>query len=303
MAKSVCGYCGKILIADLSEKTFKTFEPEESLYIKYLGGSGVGARLLFDMRGPETDPLGPDNVIIWMTGPFTATRIPMSGRHEIISKSPLTGIYAEGDVGGRFGLTIKKTGWDGLVVKGAAEEPVNILIIDDEISFESAVNLWGRDTFYVDGHMKERFGRYCETSSIGPAGEKRLLISCVAHDGKNARMAGRCGLGAVMGSKNLKCVAVRGKREIELADPASLAEKQKIVVPVMLEKMKGMTLLGTAGGAAAAEKMGDMPIKNWSRGDWPSAENISGQKLAETIFKKNYYCGACSVWAAAATLR
>lgn len=289
------GYWGKILLADLSDKTFTTFEPEESLYRQFIGGSGAGARLLFDMTGPDTDPLGPDNVLIWMTGPFTSTKIPMSGRHQIVSKSPLTGIYGEGDVGGRFGQALKNAGWDGIIIKGAADEPTNILIIDDEISFEPASELWGSDTFRVDEHMKERFGKSCETSCIGPSGEKQLLISCIVHDGENARMVGRCGLGAVMGSKKLKCVAVRGNKAIEIADPAALMTKQRELVPAMVEKMKGMKLLGTAGGVAAAEKMGDMPVRNWSRGDWPAAEKISGQILADTILRKNYYCGSCPV--------
>lgn len=289
------GYWGKILLVDLSKKSFETYEPEESLYSRYLGGSGIGARLLFDMTGPETDPLGPDNVLIWMTGPFTATKIPMSGRHEIVSKSPLTGIYGEGDVGGRFGTALKKSGWDGIIVKGSSDDPVNLLIIDDEISLEPAYALWGRDAFYADECMKGRFGRSCETSCIGQSGEKMLRISCIVHDGENARMAGRCGLGAVMGSKKLKCVAVRGNKDIELAAPDMLMAKQKELVPLMLEKMKGMKLLGTAGGAAAAEKMGDMPVKNWSRGNWPEAEKISGQLLADTILRKNYYCGACPI--------
>lgn len=295
MDEKLYGYCGKILIADLSEKKFTTFEPDISLYRQYIGGSGLGARLLFDMTGPETDPLGPENVLIWMTGPFTATKIPMSGRHEIVSKSPLTGIYGEGDVGGRFGLTLKKAGWDGIIVKGAAGEPLNILIMDDEVSFESARELWGCDTFRVDEHMKGRFGAGCETSCIGPSGEKQLPISCIVHDGENARMVGRCGLGAVMGSKKLKCVAVRGKKEVEIANPDALLARQKELVPLMMEKMKGMNLLGTAGGVAAAEKMGDMPVRNWSRGDWPAAEKISGQRLADTILRKRYYCGSCPI--------
>lgn len=289
------GYWGKILLVDLSEKSIEAWQPEESLLVRYLGGSGIGARLLFDLTGPATDPLGPENVLIWMTGPFTATNIPMSGRHQIVSKSPLTGIYGEGDAGGRFGTALKKSGWDGIIVKGVSESPVNLLIIDDEIKLEPADALWGRDAFHVDEHMKERFGRSCETSCIGPSGEKMLPISCIVHDGENARMVGRCGLGAVMGSKRLKCVAVRGNKETELASPDMLLAKQKEVVPAMVEKMKGMKLLGTAGGAASAEKMGDMPVKNWSRGDWPAAEKISGQLLADTILRKNYYCGACPV--------
>ena len=189
------GYHGKILIADLSRGTFEAWEPDESLYRNYIGGSGFGARLLFDMSGPKTDPLGPDNVLIWMTGPFTATKVPMSGRHQIISKSPLTGIFGEGDVGGRFGTALKKTGWDGVIVKGISEEPVNLLIIDDKICLEPAGELWGRDTFYVDKRMKERFGKTCETSCIGEAGERLLPISGIAHDGEGVGRPAAAGAG------------------------------------------------------------------------------------------------------------
>lgn len=288
-------YWQKILCIDLSEGRISVLEPDISLFADYIGGSGVGARLLFDMTGPETDPLGPDNPLIWMTGPFTATRIPTSGRHEIVSKSPLTGIYGEGDAGGRFGIALKKSGFDGIVVTGQSKTPVNILLIDGEASIEPAHDLWGKDAFYVDGYIKERFGKNCETSCIGPAGEKLVPISCIVHDGENARMVGRCGLGAVMGSKRLKCLAVVGGKTPEISDADGLMQLQKKIVPQMVEKMKGMNLLGTAGGAAAAEKMGDMPIQNWRRGDWPQAEKISGQQMAETILKKNYYCGSCPI--------
>ncbi|MDD4160710.1 MAG: aldehyde ferredoxin oxidoreductase family protein, partial [Synergistaceae bacterium] len=289
------GYWDRIIAVDLSDRTIKTISPDEKLYRHYIGGSGIGARLLFDMTGPETDPLGPDNPIIWMTGPFTGTKVPTSGRHEITSKSPLTGIFGESDAGGRFGTALKRSGLDGLIVKGISSEPVMIVIRDGNVAIESAREIWGKDTFYADRYMKDRFGSSCETSCIGEAGEKLVPISAIGHDGENARMSGRCGFGAVMGSKKLKAVAVLGSRDIEISDPARMAAQQKKMLPLIVEKTKGMHLLGTAGGTAAAEKMGDMPVQNWRRGNWPEAEKISGQMMADTILKKNYYCASCPI--------
>ena len=134
--------------------------------------------------------------------------------------------------------------------------------------------------------MKERSGPSCEVSCIGVAGERMVPISAIGHDGENARMSGRCGFGAVMGSKKLKAVAAVGNMETEVADPARLMAQQRKMVPQLVEKMKGMHLLGTAGGTAAAEKMGDLPVQNWRRGNWPDAEKISGQVMADIYQEK-----------------
>ena len=289
------GYWGRILSIDLSDSTITEITPDEKLYRDYLGGSGIGARLLFDITGPDTDPLGSDNPIIWMTGPFTGTKVPTSGRHQITSRSPLTGIFGESDAGGRFGTTLKRSGWDGLIVRGMSDTPVIIVIKDDKVAIEPAGDLWGKDTFHTDEQMKERFGPSCETSCIGAAGERLVPISCIGHDGANARMSGRCGFGAVMGSKKLKAVAVIGNREPEIADPERLMAQQKKMVPIIVEKTKGIHMLGTAGGTAAAEKMGDLPVQNWRRGNWPDAEKITGQVMADTILTKNYYCASCPI--------
>ena len=289
------GCWGKILTIDLSVGNVSTLALPEKLYREYIGGSGIGARLLYDMTGPETDPLGPDNPIIWMAGPFTGTKVPTSGRHQITSRSPLTGIFGESDAGGRFGTAIKRAGWDGLIVRGISDVPVIIIIMDEEVSIEPAGSLWGKDTFYTDHFIKQRFGPTCETSCIGEAGEKLVPISAIGHDGENARMSGRCGFGAVMGSKKLKAVVAMGSKETEIADPARLMAQQKKMLPQLVEKMKGIHLLGTAGGTAAAEKMGDLPVRNWKTGNWPDAEKITGQVMADTILKKNYYCGSCPI--------
>ena len=289
------GCWGKIISVDLSDRSVRTIAPPERLYREYIGASGIGARLLYDMTGPETEPLGPDNPIIWMTGPFTGTRVPTSGRHQITSRSPLTGIFGESDAGGRFGTALKKSGWDGLIVRGISDVPVMIIIRDEDVRIEPAGDLWGKDTFYTDQYIKQHFGPSCETSCIGQAGEKLVPISAIGHDGENARMSGRCGFGAVMGAKKLKAVVASGSRDTEIADPVRLMVQQKKMLPQLVEKMKGIHLLGTAGGTAAAEKMGDLPVQNWRRGNWPDAEKITGQVMADTILKKNYYCGSCPI--------
>lgn len=289
------GYWGKILFIDLDDGRIREFVPKAELYRKYLGASGIGARILYDMTGPDTDPLGPDNPIIWMTGPFTGTKVPTSGRHQITSLSPLTGIFGESDAGGRFGTALKRAGYDGLIVRGISQSPTVIVIKDGAAALESADDLWGRDTFFVDSYMKQKHGPSCEVSCIGAAGERLVPISCVGHDGENARMSGRCGFGAVMGSKKLKAVVVTGEKETEISDPTRFMTQQKKMIPQLVGRMKGLNLLGTAGGTAAAEKMGDLPVQNWRRGNWPDAEKITGQVMADTILKKSYYCASCPI--------
>jgi len=289
------GHRGRILEVDLASGRFKDMEVGEDIYRKYLGGSGLGSYLLSELTGSDTDPLGPDNVLIYMTGPFAGTKVPTSGRHQILSKSPLTGIFGEGDVGGSWGSTLKKAGYDGVVVKGASAKPVGIYIDEDKVEIFPAEELWGLDSFATDGKLKEKYGKETSVSCIGPSGEKKILSSCIVHDGSNARVVGRCGLGAVMGSKNLKAVAVKGGMEVALHDAEKFAELQKRVLPMLVEGTKGMKAFGTAGGVGGANQVGDLPVKNWSRGDWEEAAQISGQKMAETMLKGSYFCTSCPI--------
>jgi len=293
--KQIKGYRGRILEVDLTSGKWKDLHLDESLYHKYLGGSGMGSYLLKELTGPGTDPLGPENVLIYMTGPFAGTKVPTSGRHQIISKSPLTGIYGEGDVGGTWGSTLKKAGYDGIVVKGMSETPVGIYIDEEKVEIFNAEELWGLDSFDTDEKLKEKYGKDTSVSCIGQSGEKKILSACIVHDGKNARVVGRCGLGAVMGSKNLKAVAVKGGNEVSIHDTGKFVEIQKRVVPMLVQGTKGMKAFGTAGGVSAANLVGDLPVKNWRRGDWEESALISGQKMAETILKRAYFCTSCPI--------
>ena len=289
------GYWKKILEINLSAGKISTLVPEEALYSDYLGGSGIAAKLLYDLTDEKTDPLGEENPLIYMTGPFTGTRVPTSGRHQITAKSPLTGIFGEGDAGGAWGAMLKKAGWDGIIITGKAQSPVYIVIENEHVRIEDAQKLWGRSTFDTEDAIRELHGKKTEVSCIGPAGERLTPVASIAQGGEDARMVGRCGLGAVMGSKKLKAIAVIGDKNVPIADPERFDRQQKAILPQIVENTKAMNLLGTAGGTVGAEKSGDLPIQNWRRGGWSEVEQIGGQRMADTILKKNYYCSSCPI--------
>lgn len=289
------GYTGKLLNINLTTETVEVEILEEDLLRKYLGGSGLGTKILYDRTDEKTNPLGPENVLIYMTGPFTGTKVPVSGRHQILARSPLTGIFGEGDVGGRWGFHLKSAGYDGILLTGKAKEAKYVYIDHEEVKLLDAGELWGLDTYETDKKVKEKHGKDCVTSCIGPAGEKQVLLSSIMHDGKDARAVGRCGLGAVMGSKNLKAVVVAGKGTVPIADEEGLKAFLKESLPKIVENTQSLKLLGTAGSTVMAEQLGDLPIRNWKQGGWKPVEKISGQRMAETILRKSYYCGACPI--------
>lgn len=290
------GYMGKLLRIDLTERSVKVEELEEPILRRYIGGSGLAAKILNEETGSQTDPLGPENRLIFMTGPFTGTRIPTSGRHAVVAKSPLTGIWGEGDVGGGWGTALKRAGFDGVVVTGQGESPVYLWIHDGGVEIRDAGHLWGKDTYEADDLLKAETRPDAVVSVIGPAGENLVKIAAIMTDGRDARAVGRCGLGAVMGSKNLKAVVAAGDMKPEVADQATLDRLVKEIAPRVREGTKGMHDNGTAGGIIAIEHVGDLPIKNWSQGSWPEgAAKLSGQRLAQTILTRRYYCGACII--------
>ncbi|MEM2429313.1 MAG: aldehyde ferredoxin oxidoreductase family protein [Nitrososphaerales archaeon] len=290
------GYVGKVARIDLSKSSVIEERMPDSILKMYIGGSGLGAKILYDETGPETDPFSPDNRLIFMTGPLTGTKVPLSGRHEVISKSPLTGIYGEADVGGYWGTELKKAGYDGLVIIGKAEKPTYLWICDGSIVFRKAEHVWGMDTYDSDEVLKKETDSKAVIACIGPAGERLARIAAIMHDGKDGRAAGRCGLGAVMGSKNLKAIVVRGSGEVSIADEEGLIKSIKELSPMIIQNAKALHDFGTSGGVITIEKLGDLPIKNWVKGKWEEgAQKISGQTMAETILTGRFYCSACII--------
>ena len=288
-------YCHRYLNIDLSSSSFHVQEENLETVLKYIGGSGLGAHALFAGTCKKTDPLGPDNLLIFNTGPYTGTRIPCSGRHSVVAKSPLTGIWGESDVGGRWGTMLKKTGFDGVIIRGKSLAPVYIFINEDDIIIKKASHLWGKDTHATSSLLKEELGKRVQIACIGKAGERGVLLASIMHDGKDSRAAGRCGLGAVMGSKNLKAIAVFGNKTKKVFDKGSLDFKIKSMLARIKNTSSFLGCYGTSGGIMSLEASGDLPIKNFSMGRWQNAENLSGEVMAKRFLKGRFACGACPV--------
>jgi aldehyde:ferredoxin oxidoreductase len=295
-SKMAGGYTGKLLRVDLTTRATSSQEIDSDVLRKYIGGSGLGARFLYDETSAATDPLAPENPLIFLTGPLTGTVVPTSGRHNVVSKSPLTQGWGEAEVGGSWGFKLKGAGYDGVIFQGKADRPVVVVIHDKSVSIEDASDLWGRDTFETDHAMKARFGGNAGVACIGQAGENLVRIASIMTDGEHGRAAGRCGLGAVMGSKHLKAVVTFGATHPVPIRREALQESIKRMMPIIKEKTKALSDYGTAGGILFAEEMGDLPVKNWLLGEWKEgAKKISGQALAASILTGRYSCRSCPI--------
>ena len=290
------GYHGIVALVNLSDQSIEKINFSETTARKYIGGSGLGTYYLMKYSSPSVGPLDSENPLIVFTGPYTATAFPTSGRHQIITKSPLTGIFCESNAGGSFGFKLKKSGFDGLIILGKSVLPIYLVIDNGEISFESAEELWGLDTFNTSQKIKEKFSNNFTISCIGPAGEKLVPMASIVNDVFKAMVNERGGGGAVMGSKKLKAIAVRGSRKIEIFNKDLLMSLSKKKTIELKEAGKGLNKYGSAGDMVPNEACGDLPIKNWSLGSWADkVELISGEKMEETIVEKNYHCVACPI--------
>ncbi len=291
------GYMGKLIRAKLSEGKIEIEDIRMDDAEAYIGGVGLGTKMIYDEVPPSADPLGPENKIAFLTGPVTATKFPTSGRYEVCTKSPLTGIWADASSAGYWAVDFKKAGFDAIIVEGASEKPVYMWVSDGKAELRDASHLWGKDSYATQDAIKEEVGdkRAC-VLCIGQAGEKKVLISAVMND--EGRAAGRAGVGAVMGSKNLKAIAVRGKKKVELADPdvmGGMAKSftQELSTNPLLEPMR---MLGTASSMDTGWVAGDIPIKNWQKSEWKDGcIKIGGKKMLDTILKPHKPCYACPI--------
>ena len=275
------GYQNKILEVDLSKKSTGTISIEEDVLREYLGGSGLAAKLFLDRGLQDVDPLSPENQLFIMTGPLAGTGFPGAARFAVAAKSPLTRLWGEANCGGHFGAQLKFAGYDGIIVKGQAAGPVYLWINDDKIEFRDASHLWGKDVYETEDLMKaEMKGKGVEGGvrllSIGPAGENQVKFAAVA--GEKGDFAGRCGLGAVMGSKKLKAIVLRGTQDVPIADP----EGFKNAVHEARLKIKDAGLAkawrehGTAIGMVAAPSTGAYPERTGAREISMPSQNRSG---------------------------
>ena len=289
------GYAGKYLKVDLTNKKYTAEELDENVAKNFIGGYGLGAWTLYNNLKPRIDPLSQENIIAWWTGPVAGTRGPSGSKYTVFSKSPLTGLIGFGICSGGFADELKLAGWDGIVVMGRAEKPTYLFVDDDALEFMDASNLWGKDTWESENLIREEIGDdYVRTSTIGPSGERLVKIANITTD-KN-RQVGRCGLGAVMGSKNLKSVAVRGTENVEVADLDGLFEFCKPYHKACQgPKTEKYRVYGTLVNVLNLNEMGALPTRNFQQGTFEHAEEVSGERILKTHVKKIMACSACSV--------
>ena len=262
----------------------------------YLGGASLAARILYATLTKDLDPLSPGAPLLFLMGPLTGTSGPTTGRFVICGKGPATGLWAESNIGGFWGPELRAAGYDGLWITGKAAEPVYLWLNGSRPEVRNAAHLWGQDTYVTQDQVKEEIGeKSARVCVIGPAGERQVLFASIMCD--HGRMAGRTGLGAVMGSKNLKAIAVRGVNEIPVVDLAAYKLLRSESNRRLRDDNEATILreVGTGGAANYAEYLGSMPVKYYSRGSFEKIDEISGSKMSETILVGRSACQGCVI--------
>ena len=290
------GFEGKLLVVNLSTKEIGEEQINDSIAEKFLGGAGYACRYLYDKIDRNTDPLSPDNILMFMTGLLCGSNAPTSGRFVVCAKSPLTGIWGESNCGGFFGPELRKAGYDGIIIKGASENPVFLDVNENGAEIKDASNLWGKGIFETSKILKEKSGSpLTRVACIGQAGENLVKYAIIASEEK---AAGRTGMGAVMGSKKLKAITVRGKkRKYDAFDPEEFKKAVKVTTDNINSSFATQIFgeLGTSNAVDMYNETGELPIKYWTQGTWEGAYNISGSTAFEKIFSGSFNCFACPI--------
>jgi aldehyde:ferredoxin oxidoreductase len=263
------GYSGRLLHVDLSTCDIKEEQLPDQLYRQYIGGAGLGVRLIYERQPRKIDPLGKQSILGFMPGLLSGTAVPGSSRLTIVSKSPLTGGWGDTSVGGHIGHELKRAGYDGILFRGISPHPAYLLIDNGKVELRNASHVWGRDTIETEDTLRKETGdNKLRIACIGPAGENKSLISAIMTEAKEGRAAARSGLGAVMGSKHLKAVAIRGRNSIPVADPEWLQRlRRQFVKDIKETRVKFISTLkakGTVGTTQSFIAAGATPIKNWN---------------------------------------
>jgi aldehyde:ferredoxin oxidoreductase len=290
------GYHNRILRVNLSTGALEIEEPGEAFFRTYLGGWGVIAHYLLKELKPGVDPLGADNLLIFAPGVVTGAPVGGSGRHAVGGKSPLTGAFGAAEAGGFWGAELKRAGWDGIVISGRADEPVYLWIEDDRVEIRDASHLWGKRTADVEAMLRQELrDKRVRVAQCGLAGENRVRFASVMHDVNRA--AGRTGLGAVMGSKDLKAVAVRGSGRVEVADRDKVQAVAHWLRDHFMESgyLRELHHHGTDGFLISLDARGGLPTRNFQQGSFEGAEQISGETMTQTILVGRDSCFACAV--------
>jgi aldehyde:ferredoxin oxidoreductase len=292
------GFHNRILQIDLSSGKQDVISVENDYWLNYVGGSALAARLFADTDGPISDPLSPTNPLMVMTGPMVGTNFPGSSRFVMCARSPLTGIWGESASGGFFGAQVKKAGFDGIVFLGKCDRPSYLLVEYGRVELADARGIWGLDTYESISKLKQRHEdkQPARVLAIGPAGERMVRFAAVSND--RAHYLGRTGMGAVMGSKNLKAIVAKGTEKIPIAYEDAYPAARKAALAKIKESMICSSFhdLGTAAAMDMGTLTGNVPIKNWSLGEnYEMAAAIGGPAIHESILKGRAACYACPI--------
>jgi len=288
------GYNGKILRVDLERESIRVEEPQEILYCRYLGGGTLALYYLLKELKPKSDPLGPENVLIFAGSVISGTPAAGLSRFSVAAKSPLTGAFGEAEAGGWWIPELKFAGFDAIVIKGRANRPVYLWIHDGEAEIRDASQLWGKYSKETQEEIRKELGdERIRIALIGPAGEKLVRVSCILNELKHAN--GRTGLGAVMGSKNLKAIAVRGKKRMEVADEEAVRRLTKWLKDTYEEPYFSIGNLGTSRVTTMLSEQGILPTLNFREGSFAEADVISGETMSKTILVRRGTCYGCFV--------
>ena len=302
LSQELYGYAGKIAYIDLSREKVEIKNLSKQDIELFVGGIGLATKIVVEeIEDPRIDPFSPQNPLVFMTGALTGTPVYGSSRWVVAAKSPLTMGWGEGHVAGYWGVELKKAGFDGLVIKGRAASPTYLYIHDGVIEFRDASKLWGLDTYETDKEIKKELGdQNIRVAAIGLAGENLVRFATIAADiqPNGPRIAGRTGMGAVMGSKNLKAIAVKGSGKISVKEPSRVSSILSRLLPLIMSSPTAQILAvyGTAGEVEEFYEYGDMPIKNFALGEFDGYKNLTGQSFRERkIVVDVYGCWACPV--------
>lgn len=288
------GYAGKLLRVNLTNREISIESPEDNFYRKYIGGTGFIAYFLLKEVPAGIDPLGPENKLIFALGPMTGHPLAGSGRSSVGAKSPLTGAIGFSEAGGFWGAELRRAGWDAIVIEGASEKPCYIYVNDDSVEIRDGSSIWGKATAEVEDIIRQEVGEpNAKVAQCGIAGENQVLYACILNDISHAY--GRAGMGAVMGSKNLRAVAVRGTLGVSEADSQTILALAKSMATERRQQWEGFRDTGTAGGVVSLHSQSALPTKNFKFGQFDGNNNISGQTMRDTVLVDRDNCYACPV--------
>jgi aldehyde:ferredoxin oxidoreductase len=285
-----------VLHVSLSDGAITREALQKDMIADYLGGRGLGVKLLYDALSPGVDPLSPDNLLIFAVGPVTATSVPTAGRSVVVTKSPLTGTVLDSNVGGYIGAFIRKAGYAAIVFKGRSEKPVYLWIDDHDVEIRDAKKVWGADVETTTDKLLEATDAKAHVACIGPGGENQVKLSSIMTD--KHRAYGRGGVGAVMGSKNLKALVVKGTGKVAVDDEERLAHAVKRARRLIKKNPvtdKSLPVYGTAVLVNLANEYGMLPTHNFQEGMFNDAEGVSGEKLLERLSVRTYRCYGCPI--------